>query len=414
MATKLYLSNDDAMFTPTAFRGTWTNTSGATTHRLSRARSGGATADTAIDNVTTNPLNRCIARFVSDPLAAQSISGTLDAKLVFRETDAAANMTCRIHIWLSTGDTDTVRATLLNQYIDSTEFAVDAANFSAIVLSAVALSTQSATAGDRIVVEIGFSAANAVSTSYTGAMKFGGVVADADGTESGVTASFDVSPWIQFSGNLDFNATAFYLTNTASPATPSAQQASWDSSASSVDKLMSTSPSGAKSSSTVTETSTSARKDENARFVSALLAAQTIGAVAFAATIAQAESSSSADAFTHLHLYVMKSDGTVRGTLLSNNTGATELSTAVNRRQTATLTSQSVSDGDRLVLEVGTSFTNVSATSFNSPVNFGGTDSQAAVGENALSAGTSSWFQIDQAILFQTANLARSFAVTVG
>ncbi|MFH9731873.1 hypothetical protein [Streptomyces sp. NPDC017260] len=116
------------------------------------------------------------------------------------QSASAALMVGRTHIYVTAGDTDTVRGTLLNNHTGTTALPTTAAG---VGTSAVALTPVNLQAGDRIVVEVGFQAQNTVETSYNGTLHYG-----ATGTTdlvAGATAVATNPGWVEFS-----NAPGFF------------------------------------------------------------------------------------------------------------------------------------------------------------------------------------------------------------
>ena len=161
MATKIYLpSSGSAAVTPSTwiftnqinpltFAGVITPISSAMTTKLE------ATG-------TTSPITRAMLRYVIGPLAAQSISGTVRMVMSAMESNAGANATLAMAAKIiQSGGAD--RATLLAVTAsDSTaspyEFVTSLYSRRAWTVSEtepLSLTTQSATAGDYLVIEIG-------------------------------------------------------------------------------------------------------------------------------------------------------------------------------------------------------------------------------------------------------------------
>lgn len=409
MATRFYLANDPAPYSPATKRGAWDSAVSSVDRFLGRRRRGIGSQAQVGESSTTLNFDVLNVRYVSDPIKAVTIAGTLEVTIPWRENDANANDVMHIHVYVTAGDSDTVRGTLLTDYIDTTEFLVHATNFDVVHISGISLSSVAASDGDRIVALVGYQAQNSVNTAFNASVKYGGLVSDQGTGDTGITQSATSCPWIEFSDTIDFTYTYLYLTSDAAPVTPGAIQGTWDDTAAFDDFALGAAPSGARSSRTKTETTTTNPWDMLAhRFVSPQLAAQTINAdIQFQS--AQFESSSSADAFTKYHLYVMKPDGTVRGTLLSNIVGGTELSglNLAQKQPAQTPGSVSASAGDRLVMEVGTRFTNSVATSFNTQHKAGGPDGEISDGMS-LSSDTSGspWLQFRQLLTWYTAPTA--------
>jgi len=175
--TQLYLAAGSALappFIPTNVRGAWDDTASAVTRMLDPLKRGlGTTATQAVaETNAAGDWDVLLYRGVSGPLDAQTITGTVDVRLQIQESNADANFVWHVHIYVTAGDTDTVRGTLLADYIGSTEWpttllgrGLDAAqtltNIGAI------------TAGDRLVVEIGYRATNTHTTSRSGSCVLG-------------------------------------------------------------------------------------------------------------------------------------------------------------------------------------------------------------------------------------------------
>lgn len=188
MATfsKLYLHNQPAPYTPATIRGTWNDTAGAVTKALDQTPNVGGVFTTVARAETnaTNPFDVLLYRGVSGPLDAQTISGTVNVIIGILESNASADFNWHVHIYVTQGDTDTPRGTLLTDYTEAAgtnewpTTATGKALNAAQTLTSLAIS-----AGDRLVVEIGYRARNAVTTSFTGTLNYGcltGGVAGAD------------------------------------------------------------------------------------------------------------------------------------------------------------------------------------------------------------------------------------------
>ena len=402
MATRFYVGRDTAVvFNPSnTFQGNWDASElVATKARLHHNRNGIGTQISFNETSAVSGFTQPMWRGVSDPIkTAVTIDGTFSAVLLCREADAAANMVVQVHVWVTTGDSNVARGTLLSNYVDGTEFQVHASNFGAITISPQALTSVSAQPGDRIVVEIGYAALNTTTTAQTGVIKVGGTSSDAVGTETTEAASGTVAAWVEISDDIEFAPTYLYTTANAAPATPPSDRGTWDAtSGSKIDAELGQAKGGASSQITATETSAVQNDVLQARFVSAELAAQTIdGDIDF--LLRYIETASTADAFLKVHLYVMQSDGSVRGTLLNNSVSATEANFINLTVWNFTLSSVAAQDGDRLVLEVGTRFTNVTTVSQGSSLYVGGPNADVAAADNATNTEVSGWVRFEDGI----------------
>lgn len=409
MSTRLYLANDaTAVYAPATQKGAWDKTTGFVTMRLAQTRTGQGDRYVNTENSATANFDVLVAVFVSDPiLSATTIDGTFDAIIACAESNLDADDTLHLHAWVTQGDSDTVRGTLLSDYVDATEFAVSGTvtAFTSVTIPQQTLSSVAAQAGDRIVIEVGYRAANSHTTSRTGGFSFGGRGPnDLDGSEAAIAGTTGPAPWVQFGEDLAFAATYLYTANAAAPATPGAVLGTWDIDTK-ADLHLARTKSGTTATRSGAETSTTNPTDVLVhRFVSDELAAQTIGAVAFDAMLRLSESATDADAFAKLHFWVMKPDGTARGTLAANLVNGAELGTSLAVRASTTLASLAVSAGDRLVLEVGARFTNVTATSKSVSSTVGQTANDIGSGpggaDTVTSTGHSGWIRLAQAVLW--------------
>jgi hypothetical protein len=176
MSSKLYLTNLPANYTPATMRGAWDDTAGAVTRALDVTKEGGG-AITTVARANTNAsatYDVLLYRGISGPLAAQTISGTLNVMLGVIESNALANFFWHVHVYATQGDSDTPRGTLLNDYIEATnEWGTAAATNGKAFASAQTLAGVGILDGDRIVIEIGYIDTEGSATSRTGTLNYG-------------------------------------------------------------------------------------------------------------------------------------------------------------------------------------------------------------------------------------------------
>jgi hypothetical protein len=157
---------------------------------------------------TTNPTARAMGRWIIGPLKAQTISGTVKGQIRGSESNAGGNASPALAIKIiQPGGAD--RAVLLAQTAaDSAttghEFVTSLTNTkfeTAAESASLALSSQSATAGDYLVIEIGFRSATSVDRTIT--LRYG----DADATDlpEDTTTTADNNPWVEFSATVLFS-----------------------------------------------------------------------------------------------------------------------------------------------------------------------------------------------------------------
>jgi hypothetical protein len=178
--TKLYLTTGTTPnFIPTNFRGSWDTTASAATRLLSPDKFSGADVGSlgVAEAVATNPYRVCIYRGVSGPLAAQTLPvDTFNLIVGATESNAAADFHWHVHAYVTAGDTDTVRGTILTDYSEAlgvNEWGTTAATAGKSLNAGQATASFAVTAGDRIVVELGYVSRNAVTTSRTGTIYYG-------------------------------------------------------------------------------------------------------------------------------------------------------------------------------------------------------------------------------------------------
>jgi hypothetical protein len=208
MATRFYLHNVAAPYTPATIRGAWDATASAVTKALDTAKrpTSAITYVSIAETSTTDEWDVLLGRFVSGPLKAATIgTGTVDVMLGVYQNSLSANDHYHLHIFVTAGDSDTVRGTLLSDYREAAgvnEWTNSLSANGKALNSAQALSSVAVSDGDRIVVEIGYTARNTSATSYNGRLYYG---AGSDGQAGDLTASGDGSTfrgYIQFSEDL--------------------------------------------------------------------------------------------------------------------------------------------------------------------------------------------------------------------
>jgi hypothetical protein len=147
-------------------------------------------------------------------------------------------------------------------------------------------------------------------------------------------------------------ATRLYISNDAAAVTPS-PQGGWDDVAAVVTRKLGP-KAGASATVAQSETSTSATWDVLLGvWVSDTLSAQTISGT-LDWCVGAMESSNNMNANTHLFAWVMKPDGTSRGTLLDTIVASEWLATGTGKAVSgAALSSVGALSGDRIVVELG-------------------------------------------------------------
>jgi hypothetical protein len=146
-----------------------------------------------------------LMQYVSDPLQAQAIAGTVKGQLRMLESNAAADKLVAIKVWIVSGDGTTARGTLYaNQGgVGTTELdAVTLTNRRLFPGGSVALTPVTAQDGDRLVIELGTKMTGVVAT-YTSTIEIGDADGVADLPEDETTQA-QLRPWVEFSQDILF------------------------------------------------------------------------------------------------------------------------------------------------------------------------------------------------------------------
>lgn len=192
--TRLYPSVEGSLFVPATIRGAWEKTADHVVRGMysepDRVGFGGPISVASAENVSTTDYDVLLLRAVSAPLAADhDFSGTVDVMMAVQESNAAADFSYYLHIYVTQGSTDTLRGTLVANYADPLTNEWGTTAIGKALSSSQGVTSVSALAGDRIVVEIGYRSRNTVTTSRTGTLWYGGNGSDltsGGGSTSGI------------------------------------------------------------------------------------------------------------------------------------------------------------------------------------------------------------------------------------
>lgn len=154
-SVRLYLASAAAGYSPATYRGAWDDTGEAITRALIRTKTEAAdpvSYNTANHDTAATDRDLLVYRGVSAPLAAQTIAGNVYGVLsAFGGAFADHGMKHHVHIFVTVGDSDSVRGTLLSDYVDTTTWdGIQGQEIPTQALSSLAVS-----AGDRLVIEFG-------------------------------------------------------------------------------------------------------------------------------------------------------------------------------------------------------------------------------------------------------------------
>jgi hypothetical protein len=206
MATQFYLTGQAPRYTPPTIRGSWNITTSSFSGLLdsSKLHGGNITSLSLAEAVSTNPYSRLLYRGITGKLAAQTLSGTLDIRISLTESNTAADMYTHLHVYVTQGDSDTVRGTLIDNYVEDTtnEWGTAVTTGGKALTAAQAISL-AISEGDRIVIEIGYVARNSVATSHSGFIRYGTISNFAAANDMTVGGNGDsLAPFILFSNDV--------------------------------------------------------------------------------------------------------------------------------------------------------------------------------------------------------------------
>jgi hypothetical protein len=197
MATRAYLQNAAAPYSPASIRGTWTLTTGFTDIKGDVTKAGAAATKVITKSAATNPSYLGGLRIVLPALqeAKNIVNGvdTLQWIIGAKENANTTNAFFRIHVYATVGASDTVRATLLSTTDGATEFNTSAQGRGE---GALALATAALQAGDHIVIELG-ARFNTNNTGVTVTYDYGNT--GASDLTQGSTSVTTQTGWFEFS-----------------------------------------------------------------------------------------------------------------------------------------------------------------------------------------------------------------------
>lgn len=216
MATRFYLpSTGAAEVTPA--NDSWDKTTGAGAARkavTARISSAMATVTNTKDSTTLHC--SLIRQYVTGPLAAQTISGTVKGQMRCIESNGNFAACVAVSIRACSEDGGTIRSPALlaisnsDLYTSGTvhEMATSLTNRSledSAENKSLSLTSCTLSEGDRLVIELGFRSSD-TSTIRTGGISFGDDHATTDLPEDQVATAAN-NPWIEFSQTINFPAT---------------------------------------------------------------------------------------------------------------------------------------------------------------------------------------------------------------
>ncbi|HEX4611490.1 MAG TPA: hypothetical protein VH092_25070 [Urbifossiella sp.] len=207
MVTRFYLPSTGAADASPGFDAGWEYTAAADRLKCVTTKiSSSMTSKTGTETSSTANEDILVRQYVSDPIGAQTITGTVKGQIRAQESGSSGDQRAQVVIKVVSNDGSTVTGTLLAMDTSalSNEFATTLTNRKFPKgSSGASLSSVAANSGDRIVIEIGARKGDASSTNFVATLSFG----DNSGTdlaEDEVTTTAN-NPWIEFSQTLSFS-----------------------------------------------------------------------------------------------------------------------------------------------------------------------------------------------------------------
>jgi hypothetical protein len=206
--SRFYTFDSTAPYSPATYKGAWDDTSqivGSKYLNIAPKSGAGVSAGWVSETSTSNEWDVLCARFVSPPLAAQTILGNVYGFLSASVNPGTGNFVTHLHLYVTQGDSDAVRGTLLTDYCDSDDnyWPGGWAPFS---IPATALTPVTVLAGDRIVLEYGFRARNTSATQVSTMFRYGADPIADDVTS--VADAYTLTGWLEFSNKVFFTPAA--------------------------------------------------------------------------------------------------------------------------------------------------------------------------------------------------------------
>jgi hypothetical protein len=162
--TKLYPSAVGVAYTPATIRGAWEKPQAmpfVAWAAKDLSGLGGPLSIGIAETVSSTDYDVLLLRCVSAPLAANhNFSGTLNLMMGVQESQRCRRHGVLLHVFVTQGDTDNLRGTLLANYADPNTNEWGTTALGKALSAAATLTAVSALTGDRIVVEIGYRSRN--------------------------------------------------------------------------------------------------------------------------------------------------------------------------------------------------------------------------------------------------------------
>lgn len=242
MATRFYLpSGGTPAVTPPALPAGWTaGQTAAIQAPMTTTKTDTALTDASMSENTASVTNIPVAVYVSDLLVAQTVSGDVTATIRGMEAASSSDDSLQVGLYLISGDGTTVLSTLYSGHTAALSATsgvlgqeIASAAAATRIIPATALTSQSASAGARLMILVGYRTHDASATARASTLRLGDPTAVADfALTPGLTT--DLDPWVELTADLVFGGggpetvdlTPVSMTLTAVAVTPVSQPVS--------------------------------------------------------------------------------------------------------------------------------------------------------------------------------------------
>ena len=205
--TRWYLPSTGAAAVNPA-NDSWTRTAGMGSDLAAvRTRISSSMATVTSTKTSANPGSALIRQYVTEPLAAQTITGNVSGQMRCIESNGALSACVAVSVRAVSNDGTTVRSGGLaisasDLYTTTSEMYTSLRNLKLMDVNesaSIALTSMTLSDGDRLVFEFGYKATS-TSTTYTGGISFG----DNSATDlaADMTTTTANNPWIEFDSDI--------------------------------------------------------------------------------------------------------------------------------------------------------------------------------------------------------------------
>lgn len=207
MATRFYLPNGSSAAVTVSSTTGWDSTGGKITpdQACSKDKLGTALTTDSLVSLSSNNQKVLSRQFVSKPIAAQTVTGTIKAYIMGKQSNAKGKVfRALMRAIVVSNDGSTVRGTLLaaDQYAVDSEWPTGSPTVRCFA-DGDTVSDVTASAGDRIVFQFGFTDDGSGNTSKcSAALRFGDD--NASDLPESVDDATDANPWVELSMDVVF------------------------------------------------------------------------------------------------------------------------------------------------------------------------------------------------------------------